>query len=104
MKVQNEVQPWERGWQNEVQLLLEVHIIMHIQSTLDISNTLYLELCPNSNKTLGPFSINSCGPLRVDCVQLGLGTISFTGYSVYELNVVMALGTRLIGTTMLDIK
>ena len=26
---------------------------------LDISNTRYLELCPNSNKTLGPFSINS---------------------------------------------
>ena len=32
-----------------------------IQSTLDISNTRYLELCPISNKTLGPFSINSSG-------------------------------------------
>ena len=36
-------------------------LLLNIQSTLDISSTRYLELCPNSNKTLGHFSINSSG-------------------------------------------
>ena len=45
---------------------------------LDISNTLYLELCPNSNKTLSPFSINSS---RVTTRYLEL-SISRTFYPV----------------------
>ena len=32
-----------------------------LYSKLSISNTRYLKLCPNSNKTLGPFSFDSSG-------------------------------------------
>ena len=38
----------------------------NLQPTLDISNTRYIELYPNSNKTLGPFSINSSGVTTVN--------------------------------------
>ena len=50
--------PW---WWCDISALSSLFVSLHIQSTLDILNTRRLELCPNSNKTLGPFSINSNG-------------------------------------------
>ena len=52
--------------------------IYNILSILDISNTWYLELCPNSNKTIGPFSTNSSG-VTTRFLKLSISWTYFSG-------------------------
>ena len=75
---------------------------LHVQSTLDISNTRYLELCPNSNKTLGPFGIISSG---VTTRYLELFSRSPESSRYRELTVVhMVVGLLLINLVKMSMK